>query len=169
MGNKMIVHCYDISPDFNLVQRACEMTMDGGKSRISNEEIYRCEHSPIRTKLFWIEMIDIPTFISVHLVRHKIGVEHFVKTNRDDLGGDGEATRNTPVNHGMLINAQALINMARKRLCGKSHEETRKIMRLIKDAVGAIDEDLPNYMVRECEYRNGICPEKTKCKLYFKG
>ena len=65
----------------SLMKRACRMTIRG-ESNVSLEKMYRCEHSPIRTQLFWIEMYDIPTFVSVHLVRHKYGVEHFVCSNR---------------------------------------------------------------------------------------
>ena len=150
--------------DISIVQRACEMTMKENKlSKITLKKIYQCEHSPIRTLIFWIEMLKIPTFVSVHFVRHNIGVTHFVESNREDLGGDGIANRLTPVNHGMFINAQELINMARKRLCSKTHKETRKVMEAIKKEMENIDPDLSNFMVVECEYRNGYCPELKSC------
>lgn len=103
----------------------------------------------------------------MHLVRHKIGVEHFVKSNRDDRGGAGDdlVTRNSPVNHAMLINAQGLINMARKRLCFKAHEKTRKVMEAIRAQVALVDPDLAVYMVPECIYRNG-CHELKSCGQY---
>ena len=75
--------------DEKLMQRACEMTMHGETSNMTLEKIYKCEHSPIRTQMFWIEVLGIPSFASVHFVRHKIGVEHFVSTNREDRGGNG--------------------------------------------------------------------------------
>lgn len=145
-----------------LMQRACEMTMRGQESEATLDGMYRCEHSPMRTQLFWVEMIGIPTFVSVHFVRHKIGVEHFVMSNRDDRGGDGEVNRWTLVNHGMLVNAQALVNMARKRLCRKSHSMTRTIMGYVWMAVGKVDPDLARYMVPECVYR-GRCHELNPC------
>ncbi len=58
--------------DINLMRTACEATFRGN-SKITLDQIYKCQHSPIRTQLFWIEMIDILTFVSVHFVRHKIG------------------------------------------------------------------------------------------------
>lgn len=148
--------------DIDLMRRACEMTMRGVESKVTLDEIYKCEHSPMRTQLFWVEMIDVPTFVSVHFVRHKIGVEHFVMSNRDDRGGDEEVNRWTPVNHGMLLNAQALINMARKRLCRKSHDITRKVMIAIGNAITELDSDLGKYMVAECVYRRG-CHESEPC------
>ena len=145
----------------DLMRRACEATT-GKPSNMSLDAIYRCEHSPIRTQLFWVEMRDIPTFVSVHLVRHNIGVTHFVSSNRDDRGGNAEADRNTPVNHSMLINAQALINMARKRLCGKASVETRDVMYDIRSSIHEVDPDLASYMVPECLYRGG-CHELKPC------
>jgi len=126
-------------------------------------DVYKWEHSPIRTQIFMVEMIGIPTFVSVHFVRHKIGVEHFVLTNRDDRGGDTKANRMTPVNHGMLINAEALINMARKRLCGKAHPQTQAVMMRIKEAIKKVDSSLYKYLVPNCEYR-GKCVEPNPCK-----
>jgi len=131
------------------------------------EKIYRCEHSPIRTQLFWIEMFGIPTFVSVHLVRHKIGVEHFVRSHRDDRGGNGTEDRNTPVDHAMLINAQALLNMARKRLCLKAHAQTWVVMQNIRSAVSGVDLSLALMMRRDCIYRNG-CHEIKPCGWFEK-
>jgi len=150
--------------DASLMQKAISFTMFSKKeSKMTLDSIYRTEHSPIRTQLFWVEMYDIPTFVSVHLVRHNIGVNHFVSTRRDDRGSDGVVTRLTPVNHSMLVNAQALIGISRKRLCTKSHKETRKVMELIKKEVAKVDPDLARYMVEECKYRGGICPEQKSC------
>jgi hypothetical protein len=149
--------------DVELMRRACNMTMNGGKeSKATLKGMYNCEHSPMRTQLFWIEMIGIPTFVSTHFVRHKIGVEHFVKTNRDDRGGEKEVTRNTPVNHGMLVNAQTLVNMAKKRLCLKAHPDAIKVMRRIKSVMSDVDPDLALCLVPECEYRRG-CHEPKTC------
>lgn len=146
----------------HLMRAACSATMRGKESNISLSRMYSCMHSPIRTQIFWIEMIDIPTFVSVHLVRHSQGVTHFVGSNREDRGGVN-ADRNTPINHSMLINAEALINMGRKRLCGASSAKTVEVMKAIKEAVGKVDKELYPYIVRECEFRNGKCPELKSC------
>lgn len=153
--------------DETILRAACEATMRGQQSKVSLDKMYRCEHSPIRTQLFWIEMKDIYTFVSVHLVRHKTGVEHFVMSNREDRGGTGKEDRYTPINHSMFINAQALIQMSRKRLCGAAHQEAQNVMQAIKDEIEKVDPDLARYMVRECEYRNGICPELKCCGRKF--
>lgn len=129
------------------------------------DKIYKSMHSPIRTQLFWIQMIDIPSFVSVHFVRHNVGVSHFVLSMRDDRSGvpNSETNRLTPINHSMLINAESLINMARKRLCSKASIETQNVMKAIKEKIGEVDKDLEKYLVPECFFRNGFCPELKSC------
>lgn len=139
---------------------ACSFTMGGKESFVTKEDMAYCEHSPLRTMEFWVLMRDIPTFVSVHLVRHKIGVEHFVKSNRADRGGNGKEDRFTPVDHAMKINAQALIAFARKRLCAKASLETRKVMWAVRQMV---PEWLRPYLVSECIYRGGWCHERKSC------
>lgn len=152
--------------DESLLHKACEATMRGKVSKISLDKIYTAEHSPIRTQLFWVEMYDIPTFVSTHFVRHHVGVTHFVTSNRDDRGGDTKTDRWTPVKHFMLINAQALINMSLERMCMKAHFETRRLMFMIKEQVNNVDPDLANHMMPICEYRGGFCPQPKSCGMY---
>ena len=150
-----------------LARKACSFTTHGQiDSVMTLDKIYRCEHSPMRTQIFWIEMRGIPSFVSTHLVRHKIGVESFVQTMRDDRGANEVANRLTEVNHAMLINAQAVISMARKRLCFKAHKETRLLMEAIKEIMERVDRDLALALVPECEYRGGVCHELKSCGRY---
>ena len=143
---------------------ACQYTrFDHGAVKIDLGALYRSEHSPIRTQIFAIEMRGIPSFVSVHFVRHKVGVEHFVQTMRDDRGAGETADRLTPVNHLMIANAQALLHMSRKRLCGQAHPTTQLVMWEIRAGVEAIDPDLAAYMVPECTYRGVVCHERSMC------
>jgi hypothetical protein len=144
--------------DNGILNKACSYTA-GKEVSPSLNRMYKSEHSPIRTQIFIVEMIDIPTYCSVHFTRHKIGVEHFVKANRRTVE---VVTRTTPVNHMMLINAQALINMARVRLCNKSDKITIQVMRMIKEEIEKIDPDLYEYLVPNCIYRKS-CPELKPC------
>lgn len=148
--------------DLELAREMCEFTMHGKNSKITLSQLYRCQHSPMRSQIFTVRMYDIPTFVSVHLVRHSVGLTHFVTSNRDDRGGDGKEDRNTPVNHAFIGNAESLINMARKRLCYKSHSKTVEVMEGIAREVYKVDPDLEEYMVPECVYRNG-CYEVKSC------
>ena len=152
------------------VRRCLESTMRSTPdfaSRITMRQLYQCEHSPLRAALWLIELDGVKTHVSVHLVRHKIGVEHFVQSNRADRGGDKEADRDTPIYHTMLINAEALITMARKRLCYQASASTRYTMMQIQRAVAVIDSDLAEYMVPTCIYRGGHCPELRSCGNYI--
>jgi hypothetical protein len=153
------------TPDW-LPNRAAEMTTHGQPVRAPLAAWYRSQHSPIRARWFWVEIECLPTFVSVHLVRHHVGIDHFVQSMRDDRGG-GDAiqiTRLTPVRHGLHINADALINVSRKRLCYQAHVSTVGAWRRVLRAIAEVDPELPKYCVPECVYRGGICPEFRQCK-----
>lgn len=150
--------------DQSLARRACQFTMHShAESKIELFDLYACEHSPMRTQLFWIEMTGIYNFVSVHLVRHHVGVDHFVQTNREDRGADEVADRYTLVNHAMLGNAQAIVNMARRRLCHQASEETTEVLQTIKDEMVAVDPALSIFMEPECVYRGMVCHERRMC------
>jgi len=63
----------------------------------------------------------------------------------------------------MFLNGQALIQMARKRLCSGAHIETVDLMTIIRTEVRKVDSALALRMVPECVYRNGYCPELRCC------
>lgn len=148
----------------NLLKDACESTMHQKvESKMTTLSIYNCEHSPIRSQMFVVKMEGIPNFVSVHLVRHNVGVQHYVQTMRVDRGAEDIANRMTPTNHTMILNAQTLINMARRRLCYKASKETRDVFNAIIDAVAKVDEDLPKFLEPECIYRGGFCHEPKMC------
>ena len=93
----------------------------------------RCEHSPIRTLMFTIKM-DIPYWVSVHYVRHKYGVEHYVKSQRNDRQNEYDrnaARQDEIVTHIMDVNASELMQMARMRLCSQAAFETQMVMKMI--------------------------------------
>lgn len=161
----MRVTAEKISTD-RAANRAAEMTTHGQPVKASARAWYRSEHSPIRAIKFWIEILGVPSFVSVHLTRHKAGVEHFVQSMRDDRGGapGDQVTRLTPVNHGMEINAAALIFISRRRLCYASHHKTVGVWRRVRNAIDATDPDLARFMVPECVYRGGVCPEFRQCR-----
>ena len=149
--------------DKSLLDKACSFTVDKEVDVKNMKKMYESEHSPIRTQMFWIEVYNIPTFVSVHLVRHKHGVEHYVKSLREDRCGDGTEDRWTPTNHAMWCNAQALINMSRKRLCSQASHETIKVMQMIREKVQQVDDALAQCMVPDCVYKNGKCTEFKSC------
>ena len=121
-------------------------------------------HSPIRTLMFTIRM-ELPCWVGVHYVRHKVGVEHYVRTQRDDrqYEYDRDAARqDVPVRHTMDLNADALITIVQKRLCGKAHQRTREMAGLIRDAVLETNPEFDKVLVKPCLY-NGSCHEMRPC------
>lgn len=125
------------------------------------------EHSPIRRMKFYWRWKELKSFVSVHFVRHKHGIEHFVSTQRTDRTGINrdELPQSALVNHACEANAQALINISRKRLCNCASEETRAAWEKVKEKVAEVEPELSSCMVRECVYR-GFCPEMLSCGYY---
>lgn len=125
----------------------------------------QAEHSPIRRIRFFWRWSDLKYWISVHFVRHKFGIEHWVSTQRTDRTGINrdEIPQSALVNHECEADAQALINISRRRLCSMASLETRQAWQAVKDKVRANGEtELADCMVRECIYR-GFCPEINGC------
>lgn len=138
------------------------------KSFVSEEWIEKlvlAEHSPIRELWFGIRM-EIPYWVSVHFVRHHIGVNHYVQTQRSDRTGvnRNEKPQSEIVSHIMSVNAQELIFMAHKRLCKQASEETRAVMKEIVKKVVEVAPYMKKALVPNCKYRGGLCNELFPCK-----
>ena len=123
------------------------------------------EHSPIRDlKVVW-EWIDLPYWVSVHLTRHKIGIDHYVSSQRNDiqkLYDRRKASQDSPVNHRCSANFQAILNISRARLCLNASTETRAAWNLFLEELFDYEPELVGLCVKPCIYRNGICPEVFK-------
>lgn len=126
--------------------------------------ILQAEHSPIRKIKFSWKWKNLKSWVSVHFVRHKIGIEHWVTTQRSDRTGidRDKSSQDTPVSHECEADAQALINMSRRRLCRQAATETRLAWLEVKNEVEKADPVLASVMVPECIYR-GFCPEFKSC------
>ena len=131
-------------------------------------KMLKCEHSPIRTLMFTIQLVDIPYWVSVHFVRHKYGIEHYVRSQRNDRQSEydrNSAPQNASVSHIIDVNAQELMYMARKRLCSKAAEETKQVMEMIVAEVVKVCPEFKPFLVPQCEYL-GRCPEIYGCGMY---
>lgn len=123
------------------------------------------EHSPIRDvsiKWMWESLMS---WVSVHIVRHGNGIDHFVSTQRTDRTSVNRdaLTQDSPVNHKCTANQQAMINVSRKRLCHQASLETRQAWQLVLDTIKEDHPELVKVCVKECVYRNGLCPEIKTC------
>ena len=135
------------------------------ESKIKNlKKLYLSEHSPMYTQIFEIKLIGIPSYVSTHFRTHKKNfIAETVTTNREDRGGSANAGRHTPVDMIIYCNAKTLVDMSLKRLCNKAEDTTKYIMNQIKEEVRKVDEDLYRFMVPQCIYRCGLCPEWKSC------
>lgn len=128
-------------------------------------KLVRSEHSPIRRIKFYWRWQGLKYWVSVHFTRHKIGIEHWINTQRTDRTGidRDELPQNALVNHASEADAQALINISRKRLCYCASPDTRQAWQEVKNKVSEVESEIGQSMVKECVYRNGYCPEFKSC------
>lgn len=143
--------------------------LDEGDKEVSSKymrKMYLCEHSPIRIETYIVKFTNLPYWVSVHFSRHKIGVEHFVSTQRTDrTGTSSRGLQDEPVTHEMVLNAQAIINISRKRLCMCASKETREAWKQVIDELEKINPTLARCCVPDCVYR-GHCYEHKSCGLH---
>ncbi len=120
------------------------------------------EHSPIRDLIVKWKWLAMPSWVSVHWVRHKW--EKFVRTQRTDRTGIDRTKlpQDAPVDFTGEANAQALIDTMRKRLCYQASPETREYAEDFKATLHQIEPELADVLVPNCIYRCG-CPEMSKC------
>lgn len=124
------------------------------------------EHSPIRLVEWDISFESLRQWVSVHLVRHFLGFIPFVHSQREDRRkldcSRDELPQGSLNDMDVAVNAQALINVSRKRLCMCASKETREAWQLVKDEMQKQDPIMAKHMVRNCIYR-GFCPEMNGC------
>lgn len=119
------------------------------------------EHSIIRA--LWIKWlwVEIPYWVTVHFKTHSIGTLQDTRTQRTKEDRSNEP-QGALVEHEMACNAQAMINISRKRLCERAAKETREAWEDVKMELYSIEPELAKLCVRECVYR-GFCPEVESC------
>lgn len=127
--------------------------------------LLEARHSPIRVLNYAWLIEGIPSNISTHLARHVHAVP-FVSSLRNDrqerMNGD-EAPRNTPVDMIFYCNAEELMTVANKRLCGKASAKTRSVVEeMCRTALKATPE-LEGLLVPACVHQGGVCHELQPC------
>lgn len=165
-----------VKPDWKRVVNAARRTV--GKEPIDREpsdkfkrKILLAEHSPIRLLEYDFTWEDIKMWVTTHIVRHHEGCEKFVSTQRTDRSEILKGLNRDELRQGLLndmdmtCNAQAFINISRKRLCSCASKETRDAWKLVVEYLKVIDPILAEKCVPECIYR-GFCPEFDRCCGY---
>jgi len=122
------------------------------------------EHSIIRE--LWIKWlwVEIPYWVTVHFKTHSLGTIQDTRTQRIKQNR-GEERQGALVEHEMSANAQAMINISRKRLCNRAAVKTKQAWSTVINRLLAYEPELAKVCVPECVYR-GFCPE-TKCCGYI--
>lgn len=128
------------------------------------KKILLAEHSPIRMLSFNWKWEELKSWVSVHFVRHKYGIEHFVRTQRSDRTNidRNEKSQDSLISHEVIANPQALIYISRKRLCNQASKETRQAWISTLTEIKKEEPEIVSVCVPECVYR-GFCPEMKPC------
>lgn len=129
------------------------------------EKLILAEHSPLRELWFGIRM-EIPYYVSVHYVRHNVGCNHYVQSQRNDRQKNYDRTKapqDAMVSHIMSVNAQELVFIAHKRLCNQADPYTKAVMEEIVRQVVKVCPEFKKVLVPLCKYRNGKCTEFYPC------
>lgn len=120
------------------------------------------EHSPIRSLNYrWI-WHNQKSWVATHIVRHWLGIQHFISTQRNDLQKEydrDKAPQDSPVEHLCYANAQAILGISRARICLNASKETRQDWLDFIGMLRSVEPQLARLCVPPCIYRNGICPE----------
>lgn len=131
------------------------------------KKILAARHSPIRTLQFCFLLEDIPSWVSVHLVRH-VHATPFVKSQRNDRQDNydrNKAPQDAPVNMCWYMNAEELMVIANKRLCSQASPETRKLVEMICQEVIKVNPEFSDLLVPMCVWRGGRCDEFNCCGI----
>lgn len=154
--------------DWMLCKRCALVTV--GKDAIKEpsaewkHEILRAKHSPIRVLQFAFLMQDIPYYISVHLARH-IHAQPFVRSQRNDRQDAydrNSARQDAPVDMIWYMNAEELMTIAEKRLCGKADPQTQRVVRMMCAVVLEKYPEFEGLLATPC-VKYGTCMEIRTC------
>lgn len=132
--------------DEHLMRQACECTFRG-TSQQSLVSIYKSEHSPVRTQMFWIKLENIPLFVSTHLIRHHVGSIPFQLTCRDDRQGG---------NVGFTEKMDGVINRLRNIVEGGSTYDRTELLLIMADSIKEL-EWLKENADRQTPVTLGLC------------
>jgi thymidylate synthase ThyX len=131
-------------------------------------------HSPLRAIEYRFYIKNIPSWVSVHLVRHHIGCQPYVTSQRPDRTGEEIDRSKEPqgalVNMIWDLNANALIDIAKARLCINASTETRDVVTEMRkkliESNDMLDTEVGANMVAPCDIY-GKCFEINSCMNFI--
>jgi len=159
---------YPDKKDWEEVRKRALITIDKRPIHPLSEDwlksILRARHSPIRRAMYSFLFVDIPSNTATHFARH-VHAQPYISTLREDrMHQDGDhAPRCTPVQMILDVNAEELMIMANKRLCGQASPITQHIMTGMCSLVNQVNPFMQEFLVPMCGYHGGICHEMFPC------
>lgn len=134
--------------------------------------ILEARHSPIRRLRFAFLLEDIPSWVSVHLVRH-IHAQPYVRSQRNDRQYAYDRTKapqDAPVTMIWDMDAEELMTVANKRLCSQASIQTQAVVRAMCLEVLDKCPEFEGLLVPMCQYHGGVCHEMKPCgrAVFFK-
>ena len=136
-------------------------------------KMLNCRHSPVRKLPFSFYISDVPYWLHVELVRHHVGMEKWVKSQRDDRCNNeiprGKKPQDTPVNMIIDLNAESLMTLMNKRLCGNASKKMQELMLMIRAEVLKLNPEFKEFLIPMCLYLHR-CNEFCSCEkkaLFF--
>lgn len=130
--------------------------------------ILKARHSPIRYLTFSF-YLEIPYWVSVHLVRH-VHAQPYVRSQRNDRQSDydrNKAPQDAMVSMIWDMNAEEFITIMNKRLCNQAAQETREVAMRMKALVAEPCPEFIDEMVAMC-VREHECNEMFPCGKVLK-
>ena len=159
---------YPKEEDWVWVKRCALETIGKTTEKVPTSEwrhkILEARHSPIRELIYSFEITGIPYWVHVQLVRHHAGINFFVKSQRNDRQSEydrNSARQDAPVNMIVSLNAEALMNLANKRLCHLASDETQDIVFDMCHEALKVTPEFDGLLVPMCQY--GRCHEMYPC------
>lgn len=128
--------------------------------------ILEARHSPIRYLVYSFQIMGIPSWVATHLVRHHVGFQPYVRSQRNDRQDEYDrnaARQDAPVDMIIDINAEALQVLANKRLCMLAAEETRRVVEKMCALAEDHTPEFDGLLVPACVHQGSKCHEMMPC------
>ena len=130
------------------------------------KKMLECRHSPIRRLRFSFTLYNLPYYISVHFVRHHVGIEKYVRSQGNDRQKEYDRTKapqDAPVNMILDFNGESLLEFFNKRLCGACAPETIRVTELMRSLVRDECPEFCYFLEPMCFRNGGVCHEFKSC------
>lgn len=172
----MIITLFEHPTDEDWIKCKTRALVTIGKSKVINaptlewkKSILLARHSPIRCLPISFYFQDLPSYISVHFVRHHVGCEKYVKSQRNDRQSDYDRTKapqDTPVNMIMDFNGESIQTFMQKRLCNMADPKTREVAEQMRDLLIKANPEFKDVLKKPCQMF-GRCFEMYPCTDNF--